>query len=303
MKTRWLILTVAVLISLAGCAPAPDSAPAPLESNTLQVTVSIPPQKYFVERIGGERVTVNVMVEPGSDPHTYEPSPAQMKLLANSQVYFAVGVDFEQSWLERFQGANPQMRVVNTIEGLDLMEMAAHAHEGEEHEDEDETHESELDTHTWTSPEMVLRQAEKIYQTLAEADSAHASEYQANYEAFSIEISALQDEIRQTLEGVSSRKFLVFHPAWGYFAREFGLEQIAVEAGGQEPSAQELAAIVNEAKAENIRVVFAQPELSTRSAEVIAAEIGGEVLLISPLEENWMENMRKVAGVFEEVLK
>jgi len=134
-----------------------------------------------------------------------------------------------------------------------------------------------------------------IARELGELNPQRADYYNANLAEFTLDIEGLQSDIRASLEPLASRKFMVFHPAWGYFAREFGLEQIAIELGGTEPSASQLADLLDEARKEGIRVIFAQPEFSTRSAETIAREIGGAVILITPLEENWLTNMERVA--------
>jgi zinc transport system substrate-binding protein len=278
------ILITLLACSLAGCASTPPGA----GDGLLTVTVSIPPQQYFVERVGGERVHVNVMVEPGADPHTYEPKPEQMRALSRSVAYFSVGVEFEAAWLDRFAAANPRLQIVDTIANIERIPM-----DGEG---------GEPDPHVWLSPELVKMQSQAIYEALAQLDPEHEGEYRANLEAFIADIDALEADIQEALAGLDSHKFTVFHPAWGYFARDFGLEQIPVEVGGQEPSAQELAHLIEVAKEENIRVVFAQPEFSTQDAETIAREIGGEVLLISPLAPDWLDNMRRVARTFADVL-
>jgi zinc transport system substrate-binding protein len=158
------------------------------------------------------------------------------------------------------------------------------------------------DPHIWLSPSLVKVQARTIYEALRALDPANGTEYAANLDAFHAQIDGLDADIKETLAGIDQRKFMVFHPSWGYFARDYGLEMIPVEVGGQEPSAAELAALIDRAKREGIGVVFAQPEFSTKAAETVATEIGGEVLLISPLAEDWMANMRSVANTFAEVL-
>ena len=240
------------------------------------------------------------MVGPGDNPHTYEPKPDQLKTLSDAAVYFATGVEFEDVWMQRIAGANRAMRVVDTTVGIERLPMAAHQDEGEE-TDGGQT-EGGLDPHVWTSPRLAAQQARVMAAALAELDPAHAADYAANLAALEADIAALDAELRATLAGVQGRKFMVFHPSWGYFARDYGLEQIAVEVGGQEPSAQELAALITTARAEGIRVIFAQPEFSTTDAETIAREIGGEVLLISPLAENWLDNQRAVADAFSSAL-
>jgi zinc transport system substrate-binding protein len=251
----------------------------------LTITVSILPQKFFVERIGGERVAVDAMVLPGESPATYEPQPAQLRALSEADAYVSIGVPFERAWLQRIASANSGMLMVDTTEGIDRVGGAENP-----------------DPHIWLSPGLVKTQVRTIYEGLVALDPAHEAVYRANLDAFIAEINALDAGIREALADVERRKFMVLHPSWGYFARDYGLEMIAVEVGGQEPSAAELAELVLRAKRENIQVVFAQPEFSTRAAETIAAEIGGRVLLISPLAEDWLENMRKVAETLAEVL-
>lgn len=292
-----LLLALSVGGTIACCANEPGSA----GEDRLGVVVSIAPQEYFVERIGGDHVSVSVMVEPGADPHTYEPKPEQMRTLSRSAVYFSIGVEFEAAWLDKFAAANPGLQIVDTIADIERMPMESHHHH--EEEEEHERAEGEPDPHVWLSLELVKVQSQTIYGALAELDPAHEAEYKANLDAFIADIDALEADIKQTLSGLKSNKFMVFHPAWGYFARDFGLEQIPIEVGGQEPSAQELTHLIQEARDEDIRVVFAEPEFSTQDAETIANEIGGEVLLIDPLAPDWLENMRAVAQTFADVLK
>ena len=298
----WIVLLSMLAGVLGACAPA--STPAPVdEDEPLTVMVSIVPQKYFVERIGGEQVAVMVMVEPGNSPATYEPKPEQLQALSEAAAYFSIGVPFENAWLDKIAEANEGMLMVDTIADIERRPLdAPHTHDDDDHDDDDAHHEGPPDPHVWVSPELVKVQSQAIHAALAALDPAHADEYQANLDAFIADIDALEADIKQTLAGLESNKFMVFHPAWGYFARDFGLMQIPVEVGGQEPSAQELAHLIEEAQEEDIRVVFAQPEFSTEDAETIAREIGGEVLLISPLAPDWLANMRRVAQTFAEVL-
>jgi zinc transport system substrate-binding protein len=291
-------VVMVVLVFLAGCAPAAVDKPVATDS-TLVVTVSVLPQKYFIERIGGEHVQVNVMIPPGADPHTYEPKPEQMTSLSDSAAYFKVGITFEEVWLKKMQEINAEMKVVDTAAGITLMpEADGHADEA------DSQHEGEgLDTHIWTSPELVRTQVQNILDALVVLDAAHAEDYRANAEAFLADITQLQADIHAVLDSAPNRKFLVYHPAWGYFAREFGLEQMAIELGGTEPSAKELASIIQTAKTEKIKVIFVQPEFSQTAARTIASEIGGQVVAVSPLAEDWLGNMRKVADAFASALK
>jgi zinc transport system substrate-binding protein len=291
-RARRIGITLVLMGMLgAACARAPATGGA---DGALQVTVSIVPQVYFVERIGGEHVAATTMVMPGANEATYEPRPEQLKALSRSAAYFSIGVPFEEAWLSRIVAANPGMAMVDTIAGIERIPIEAHA--------DDDHAGGAPDPHVWLSPRLVKVQAQAIYEALARLAPEHAETFQANLDAFLGDIDALEAEIREALSGIKSHKFMVFHPSWGYFARDFGLEQIAIEVGGQEPSAQELAALIEEARTEGIRVILAQPEFSTADAETIAREIGGEVLLVSPLAADWMENLRQVARTFAEVL-
>jgi zinc transport system substrate-binding protein len=284
---------------LTACTTGGPPQMAAGDAETLTVTVSIPPQKYFVERVGGKYVRVNVMVGRGSNPATYEPRPDQLAALSESAAYVTYGAPFEKAWMNRMKSTNPDILVVDTTQGIDLMPIAAHTHTAEE---EHEATTENLDPHIFVSPNLVKVQAANIYQALAALDAAHQPQYKTNLDRFLEEIDSLDNEIRHTLADLDNRQFMVFHPSWGYFARDYDLEMVPIEVGGQEPSPAELAALVRQAQQDGIKVVFAQPEFSTEDAQTIAHEIGGEVLLVSPLAEDWADNLRTVAATFAEVL-
>ncbi len=254
----------------------------------LQIAVSILPQKYFVERIAGDHAVVTVMVPPGESPTTYEPKPDQLTALSESAVYFRIGVPFENAWMERFAAVNSDMPIVDTRDGVNMRYW--------------ENTPEKTDLHIWISPAEVKVQAQTITNSLTELDPDHAAEYQSNLDAFLTDIDTLDADIHQMLDGVTDRKFIVFHPSWGYFARDYDLEMIPIEVDGQEPSAAELANLINRAQEENIKVVFAQPEFSTSAATTIADQIDGEVLLISPLNPDWINNLHAIAETFASVL-
>ncbi|MGK7873671.1 MAG: zinc ABC transporter substrate-binding protein [Xenococcaceae cyanobacterium] len=321
MRTRFSTAAIALLLGvgvIAGCSSSPTNqaneardSTTEATSKTLDITVSIVPQEYFVEKIGGNNVKVNVMVEPGASPATYEPKPQQLQGLSDAQAYITIGVPFEKAWMKRIESANPEMPIVDSAKGIERMPMVAHHHYEEEADDHQHAQKTEaehehsgetLDPHIWLSPKLVKVQAQNIYEGLVKLDPDRKAEYKGNLDNFLAEIDQLDEKIRQNLAGVKNRKFMVFHPAWGYFARDYNLEQEPIELGGQEPSASELAKLVSEAKEEGIKVVFAQPEFSTKSAKTIAKEIGGEVLLISPLAPDWSDNLLQVSQTFAEVL-
>lgn len=289
-----LVLALPFALATAGCGTASDS-----ELSGLRVTVSIVPQKYFVEQIGGDHVRVNVMVPPGATPATYEPKPSQVRALSDAAIYFAAGVPFESAWLRRLTGDREALMVVDTSEGIEKITMESHRHHDHDHHHHAE---NTLDPHTWLSPGLVKSHATAICEALCEADPGRSEAYRLNLVSFHAELENLDRELRAQLENLTSRSFLVFHPSWGYFARDYGLKMFPIEVGGQEPSASELGRLIDRSRDENIRAILVQPEFSQRSAEIIAREIGVEIISASPLEEAWAENLRRVAGELSRVL-
>ena len=283
-------------------------------ANKLEVTTSILPQKYFIEKIGGDKVRVNAMVQPGFSPHTYEPKISQMRQLSSSKAYFFIGVSFENVWLDKFKAANKNLVFIDTTKGIQKIAMQEHAHEDEEEEGHDHGHKDEhkdekhdehdeyegLDPHVWLDPILVKTMAKNIYVTLVELDSTNKAYYQANYEKFIQELDALYLELKNQLAGVKGSAFMVFHPSWGYFAQRFDLEQIAVEVAGKEPKPNQMIELIEKAKEHTIKTLFVAPEFSQKSANVIASTIQGKVVAISPLDEKWDETLRHAAKMIVE---
>lgn len=271
----------------------------------LSVFVSIVPQKYFVQQIGKNHVDVKIMVRPGASPAAYEPRPGQMASIAGASLYFAVGVPFENAWLKKISAANPNMKVIHTDHGIEKIAMSKHLHHDEENRHGEKTRHdhSGLDPHIWTAPAMVKAQSKTILNALIKADPDHGEEYASNFNVFSAQIDALDTALGQIFAGKSGMQFLVFHPSWGYFAKAYGLKQVSIEIEGKNPKPDQLKELIAHAKKEGIKVVFVQPQFSTRSARIVAREIGGQVAFADPLAENWLNNMRMIAEKFQAALK
>ncbi|OQY46113.1 MAG: cation ABC transporter substrate-binding protein [Desulfobacteraceae bacterium 4572_87] len=267
----------------------------------IHVAVSILPQKYFVKKIGGDRVHVSAMVLPGANPATYEPKPRQMVNLAKSKIYFATGVPFEENWLPKFSKANPKMKIVHTQTGITKIPMKAgrHRHHGAEHGHEVISTEAK-DPHIWLSPPLVMVQAKNILDGLIKADPANRKLYETNYKAFIEELKDLDLKLKTVFQttGINAR-FMVYHPSWGYFANTYGLEQIPIELEGKKPSPRQLLELIKEARKDGIKVIFVQPQFSEKSAETIASAIGGKVVFTDPLAEDWKNNLYQVAEKFK----
>ena len=262
----------------------------------INIVVSIVPEATFVKAIGKDKVDVTVMVLPGSSPHTYEPKPSQMKAVAKAQLYFAIGVEFEKTWLPRFKDLNPNMKIIDLSKGIDKMPMAAHHHETEHHE------ESGLDPHIWTAPGNVARIAQHIFDALASADPQNRAYYKANLDAFLAKVKETDSHIRNLLASLpKGTAFMVFHPSWGYFAKGYGLRQLPIEIEGKSPKPRELIAVIKAAQKAHVRAIFTQPEFSDASAKIIAKELHIPVIKVSPLAADWSENLvhiaKAIAGV------
>ena len=280
-------------------------------ANQMTVFVSINPQKYFVQQIGKDLVDVRVMVPPGASPVTYEPRPKQMAALSAARVYFAIGVAFENAWLAKISAVNPEMKVVHTDKDIRKIPMASHLHSDpagrdgaeETHLDDDEHGGSELDPHIWLSPPLVKIQARSILTALQEIDPGHQDRFAANYHQFIDRIDELDAGLKKTLAGKQNLQFMVFHPSWGYFGQAYGLKQVPIEIEGKSPKPARLQGLIEHARKKGITVIFVQPQFSSKSAELVAREIGGQVVVADPLAEDWLANLATVADSFKAALK
>ena len=269
-------------------------------AQAVKVTVSIPPQKYYAERIGGDRVSVTVLTPPSADPHTYEPKPRDLVGLAGSDLYFTIGGRFEDVWLGRLKSLNPSVRIVPTHTAVKRIPMVAGGEDDHGHGGEEEG----LDPHIWLSPPDAMLVCHEMFSALVEADPDGTVVYRAGYLALAADISRLDADLAVMFAGLGDRRsFMVFHPAWGYFARAYGLDQIAVEMEGKEPKPADLARLIDTAKDKKVSAVFVQPQTSQKSAQTVADAVRGTVVVVDPLAENWLENLRKVATAFQPALR
>ncbi len=262
----------------------------------LPVAVSILPQRYFVEKIGGNLVKTEVMVPPGATPEGYEPKPRQMSALSRSRIYFACGVPFEKVWLSKMASASPGIVVIHTEK--DIKKRAIEAHSDHGHSDEDTD-----DPHLWLSPPLVMLQSRAIFEALAAADPQNRASYETNYKNFISELVELDLYLSRLFATVRKPGFfMVFHPAWGYFADAYGLQQVPVEVEGKEPKARELDTFIKRARELGVKVIFVQPQYSPRTAQTVADATGGKLVEADDLAPDWDKNLRQVAEQIEAAL-
>ncbi len=286
------IFIFSFLFILASCSKNEKGA----DNNT--ITVSILPQKYFVEQIAGDKYEVNVMIPPGANPVTYEPSPGKMKMLSQSQAYLKTGhLQFEKAWFAKIKSANPNMQIADQSTKVNLIVTKAkeHKHAGHHH------HEG-IDPHIWTSPKSVKKQIEVIYKLLSNLDPEYDLYYRKNTLKFGKELDSLDSFMNGKFRGIESRDFLIFHPALSYLARDYDLNQIPIQIEGKEPSPVKLQKLVDMAKTKNLETVFIQKQFNTDNAKTVAREIGGEVVVIDPLAYDWYEGMKDIASKLAEAM-
>ncbi|MDK2820817.1 MAG: zinc transport system substrate-binding protein [Clostridia bacterium] len=282
-----LILTLFIIVLCAGCGkssqPTLNSNQLERKDDKIQVAVSILPQADFVKSIGKDKVRVVVMIPPGASPATYEPTPSQLKELSQADMYVKIGnLPFEKAWLNKIISANNKMKVVNSSEGIKII--------GD-------------NPHIWLSPTLVKKQIDNIYEGLVEVDPKNKDYYAVNKEKYIKDLDELDKEIREAVKNIKNKKFMVFHPAWGYFAKDYGLEEIAIEVEGKEPSPEDIIKFIELAKKNEIKAIFVSPQFNTESAEVIAKEINGKVVFADPLAQDYIKNMKAISKTLAQSLK
>lgn len=249
------------------------------------MVVSVLPQAYVVDRVSGGTADVAVMIPPGGSPATYEPTIEQLRAVSEATLYVKIGhpnFAWERAWLDRLIEANPGLVVIDGSEGC---------------------RREVDDPHVWLSPVCVRSMASQVARALAEALPAAAERIRTELAAFEAEVEELDAEIRDRLAPYRGETFLVFHPAWGHFAADYGLRQVAIQRGAVEPGTHELGELIERARAEGIRVVFVQPQFPRTNAELVAREIGGTVVALDPLAGDWPASLRQAAAAFEEAFR
>ncbi|WP_372773980.1 metal ABC transporter solute-binding protein, Zn/Mn family [Mangrovibacterium sp.] len=251
----------------------------PTKSGKPTIAVTILPQKYFVEQLAGDLVTVNVLVPPGASPELYSLMPSQMTGLSSTLAWIGIGkIGFEEGWVDKIRESNPNLKYFDSSAQADWIA-------GKEEVHGDHVHLHGVDPHIWSAPDEVKKLVNETYKALVQVLPEHRELLLANHNRFQTEIDSLDADLKATFEKLPSKKFLIFHPSLTYLARQYGLEQVAMEIDGKEPSPKHLKELAEIAKNENIKAIFVQKEFNMENARQMAREIGGEVIQIDPLNE------------------
>jgi len=264
--------------------------------NEKTISVSILPQKYFLERICGDEYKINVLIPPGENPATCELTSKQIKTLLNSKLYFSIGyLPYETTHIKNVLEKNNHVQHINLSQDMDLIrDMLEHG---------DHYHEGGIDPHIWTSPENVKLMCESIYETLIKTYPKDNELFTTNFDQLMSEIVSLDVEIANILESKKDRNFMIYHPALTYFARDYGLNQISIEYEGKSPSPKYIKEIIETAKESNVKIVFVQKQFDLKKAEFIAKEIGGKVIPVDPLNADWMAEMKQLTDILDKNLE
>lgn len=285
------------MLALA-CLAAPLT---PRPAQAMDLAAGVPPVAWLVQRVAGPAAPVQVLSGPGSNPHTFEPTPKQMAALSRVRAYCAVGLPFEERLLVKLQATNPKLTIIDLTAGLELLPEPEHepGHAGEAKAQPAEPGhghgDGDMDPHVWLSPRLCQAMARTIAAGLTKLDPAQAQTYAANLAALLKDLAAADARLGAILAQLKGQAFLVYHPAFGYFGRDYGLTQVAVETGGREPGPKRLVGLIQRAREHQVRVIFVQPQFPQKAAQQVAREINGAVVALDDLAPDPLANWEHMA--------
>jgi len=299
------LLAISLLLA-SGCRP-------PHQDGRLRLAVSIIPQVWLVKQIAGPNADVISLVAPGESPHTFQPSDAQVSRLMEAAVYFRIGAPFETGpWFQAIEKSG-RVQLVDLRRGVEMLAMGdehehEHEHDGDHDAKDGDHHPAQCshcsvdgkDPHIWLSARILKTQAGVIAETLARIDPSQAGVYRANLSSVVRQLDDLDAKVSALLAPHRDKSFIVFHPAWGYFARDYHLKQVAIEVDGKEPSDKELTETQRLARQTGVRVVIVQPQISGRGAQAVAEAVGGRVAVVDPLTEDPLGTLMQMATLIAE---
>jgi zinc transport system substrate-binding protein len=301
MKKLFVILMI-LIITTTSVSCTNGTVDQSGEENKINIIVSIEPQKTFVEKVVGELGKVTTVIPRGYSPANYQPSPKEIEDISNGDIYFSIGVESEKSFiLPKLKDLNSDIKLIDLQNEVSKYHESLYIGENEEVHDDHGHEEGEIDPHIWLSPKRVIKIVEIIRDQMIDMDEIHEPHYRENAEKYIEELETLDKEIEESLKGLENKSFIIYHPAFSYFAEDYGLNMITIEEDGKEATAKRIQAVVDFAKSNNVKVVFYQDEFDSSQAKIIAEEIKGEVVEVTPLSENYIENMREIRDKFLKV--
>lgn len=288
-----VLLSVMVLV-ISGCNSSNN------EKSKLVVGVSIPPQEAFVKAVAGSTVDIVTIIPKGFSPANYEPSPRELILLEQSNIYYSIGVPAEKNILPKLSMDKKDIINLQEIVSIEypLLNIEEHSHDHDEEEaDHEDEHEGEKDPHIWMSPKRVIVIIKEIERTLSELDPDNSSFYKSNADSYIDQLGILDKYIKSNMKGSANNSFIIYHPSLGYFADDYNLNMLSIEDNGKDATINSIKSIIEYAKEHNIKTIFYQEEFSSSQAEVIAREINGKVVPLDILSNNYIENIKYISTI------
>ena len=282
IKTIFSTLLLLCLLSVtAGAHAAP-----------LQIFVSIPPQKWLSDQLGGDLVSTYILVDKGQEPHTFEPTPRQMAALFHARLYFTIELPFEREISRKIEPSTTQLQIIDVTSAIQRIPMVGR---DDDQENSQLQQKKNLDPHVWLAPANLKIMAEAMATAMINADPANIATYDKNLRKLENTLDQLNRDISQMLAPCRGSKFYVFHPAFGYFAHAYDLHQEAVELEGKSPSPRQLSLLIKQARKDKVKIIFVQPEFDEKSAQAVARAINGSVVPLDPLAEDVTTNLKIIA--------
>ena len=294
------VLPVAALFCLTIMGWTPSSLAATPPAKT-RIFVTVPPQAYLAERIGGDAVEVHTLVGKGQDPHTFEPTPRQAAALAGATLFFTVDIPFEKQLAAKVAASNRNLRVVDSTKGIVRLPLPEEHHAT--HARDDHGDGNEADPHLWLATANLRIMADNMTAAMSVAMPERKEVMHKNLAALKQEINELDKRLATTLAPHRGKTFYVFHPAFGYFAQAYGLKQKGVEIGGKSPTPRQLTALIRQAREDRVRTIFVQPQFDRKSADTVAQAINGSVAPIDPLDKEVLRNLAAIATAIDHSLQ
>ena len=292
MKAYWILIVVLVVQLLTGgCKLNGDKE----EKEKRIISVSILPQKYFAGKIAGENYQINVLIPPGASPATYEPSPQQLKNVGLSKVYLRTGeIMFEKNWIAAIKDANPDLTMVNISDGIRFLDVQDHHEQMADHSNHDH---SGSDPHIWISIKNAYIIARNSYEALLNNFPDDSTHFRKNFMKLNKEIAIVDSAYGSSRSKLKGMDFLIYHPALGYLADEYEMNQYVLEFEGKEPPPSHISETIEIVKKNNIQFIFIQAQFNMDNARAIARETGIEIIQIDPLDEKWNEKILKILSL------
>lgn len=290
MKKKRVLVVIVFLLIITGVLSylAINDTNTNNSNGKIGVAVTIGPEVEWVNAVGGDKVSVTLMVPEGSDPHTYEPLPSQLAQVSNAKMYVEIGtpLEFETNYMDKIKSTNPDMLIVNASRGIQLIPNSA------------ENESTTMDPHVWTDPKNAMIMVNNIYNGLVQVDPKDKEYFQKNRDQYIQQLQELDKNTTKLLKGKQNTDILVYHPAFGYYAKDYNLTQVGAMLNDEEPSPQRIAMMVDIAKQNNITVLFNEPQYDPKFMQSIASQVGGQVLTVNDLDEHYIQNMMNVAKAF-----